>query len=450
MRFNRGSVSKKTTLRKAAVLLLVFMSIAGPAHSQMQTEENVVVVEKDNADSLKAAIGELNRKGRGTLILAPGLERGPLPERVGPGVRVVDLRYNGGIHMIRGNHPRIEGIWPQYSGLGTGLAKNIVISDVVSNHTPVESWEGKRKQPVSTQFKHESEYPHAHNHYQNLLSEVWNFTDNINGVALWGDSSAFVPGAKAWGGFLSARSWPLHWDRYVPEGTKGFDDKDFDAQLVGLEIDVLNAGRPELIDGNPVWSKIGLQVVGFGRRNTAAIEIRSEDTDAQMENARRRGTWKYGLIANNSLDRDSTFIFSAFPEARIGLDFGMTRYHDGALRLRTESSAEGIVFNDRNGGQIGVDTRTQTLTLAVAKNGLRIVSNDGSKELFAVEPSGAIRFARSLTSHYGDRFQWGVIALLVAGFLGLMVQNVSLRRKLQGLQERAWVPEAPGRSPTEK
>ncbi|CDN46119.1 hypothetical protein, partial [Paenibacillus sp. P22] len=52
---------------------------------------------------------------------------------------------NGGIFRVdvRGNHPRSEGIWPQYEGLQTALGKNVVITDVVTPDMKFENWKGE-------------------------------------------------------------------------------------------------------------------------------------------------------------------------------------------------------------------------------------------------------------------------------------------------------------------
>jgi hypothetical protein len=362
------------------------------------TEETIfgpaTFVRATNAAELPHIIAWDNEHG-GTIILEADAPRGPMPVRPTQNTRIVDLRYNGGIDIVRGNHPRLQGIWPQYSGLGTGLGKNFVISDVLPYDMKVETWEGVAipPNPVDTNRHQDShEYSNTHNHYQNLLSEVWNFSPTVNGVALWGDSGAFFPGAKSWGGFLSARSWPVHWDKYVPEGTPGFEDKDFDAQLVGLEVDVLNAGLPDGRISPTVGhglSKTGVQIVGFGSTNSNGIELRSEDSeDLAMDPDKRRGTWHYGIIAFNSLNSDSIFIASKTPVGRTGLDFGSTRYADSAIKLHTDSPKTGISFNEYEAGQIyGLDGR---LVLQAGKGGLRIVSNDPAKAIVTTDSEGAL------------------------------------------------------------
>lgn len=342
-------------------------------------------ISRNNQSTLAAAIRRANQHG-GTIVINAEVTKGPMPVRPNDNTRIIDLRYEGGINVVRGNHPRLEGIWPQYSGLNTGLGRNLVISDVLPFDARVESWKGERKlsNPINKNRAQDShEYSNSHNHYQNLLSEVWAFSPSVNAVALWGDSGAFFPGAKSWGGFLSARSWPVHWQQYVPPGTPSFEDKDFDSQLVGLEIDVLNGGLPHGSVSSTVGmplSKTGVQIVGFGQRNTAAIELRSEDSDDGSKSAdQRKGTWHYGLISYNALNSESTFLMSATPKAKTGLDLSMTEHSDAAIKIKSEGQRTGIKFNDSHGGEIY--TKDGSLTLQVGDTGFALVTPGGREVL---------------------------------------------------------------------
>jgi hypothetical protein len=368
------------------------------------------VVSARNAGNLAELIRQANTAG-GTLILNPDVPKGPLPAVPSRNTRIVDLRYQGGINMTRGNHPRLEGYWPQYSSLGTGLARNLIISDVLPFDTLVESWksEPRSANPKNVNIAQDShEYSNTHNHYQNFLSEVWSFSPTVNAVALWGDSGAFHPGAKSWGGFLSARSWPVHWKEYVPPGTPSFADRDFDAQLVGLEIDVLNGGldegRTSGTIGMPL-SKSGLQIVGFGKRNTAAVEIRTEDSDdVKKAPDDRKGTWRYGVIAYNALNSDSTFLFSATPKARTGLDLSMTDHSDGAIKIKSEGNKSGIALNEGHGGQLFA--QDNELIIRFGDQGFSL-SAPGGREVIHVGRWGMIR--------------WNGVNLVAVGLLFLAV-----------------------------
>jgi hypothetical protein len=355
-----------------------------------------VIVGAKNQQALPVLIERFNKQG-GTIILDPSVKKGPLPARPNHNTRIVDMRYPGGINMVRGNHPRLEGIWPQYSNLNTGLGRNLTITDVLPYDAQVETWKSEpmRANPANKNRAQDShEYSNSHNHYQNLLSEVWAFSPTVNAVSIWGDSGAFYPGTKSWGGFLSARSWPVHWQEYVPSGTPGFEDKDFDAQLVGLEVDVLNGGLDHGTMSKTVGmplSKSGIQIVGFGKRNTAAIEIRSEDSDDTAKKAdERRGTWHYGIIAYNSLNADSTFLFSATPAGRTGADFSMTDYSDSALKIKSNGPKTGISFNKYQGGEIYAEA--DRLVARMGKAGLSVVNSEGD-EVLRLDNAGVMRWA---------------------------------------------------------
>ncbi|MGN5480591.1 hypothetical protein ACTMU2_39235 [Cupriavidus basilensis] len=80
------------------------------------------------------------------------------------------------------------------------------------------------------------------------MTELESHRTNTNAAAFWSDASAEVDKARVWGAFVSARS-------SLEPGN--------DAQLIGLEIDVLNDGLPGL---RPNQSKVGLQIASvFGK-----------------------------------------------------------------------------------------------------------------------------------------------------------------------------------------
>lgn len=366
-----------------------------------------VVITPQNADTLGEVIKMMNAQGRGTILIDDQVPMAPLPERVGDAVRVIDFRSNGAINVIRGHHPRRIGQWPQYSGLTTGLGKNIVLTDVVTPRTPIETWEGVPMKAQSTDFEHAQDYANFHNHYQNLLIETWNFTDNVNAVSFWADSAALTPGARSWGGFISARSWPFRWGEYLPEGAPDFADQDFDAALVGLEIDVLNYGLAHGEMSAKIGerlSKIGLQLVGFGKQSTAAVEIRSLDTDAhELTGDQRSGTWYYGIIANNCFNSESTFIKASFADARIGLDFAVPEFNQGAIKIRSSKPGTGMLINEGTSGEIfggprpGADANRNWMNLRSGDAGVRVVSRDAARELLIIDEAGNVTIPGTLT-----------------------------------------------------
>ena len=164
-----------------------------------------------------------------------------------------------------------------------------------------------------------------------------------------------MPGAKSWGGFFSARSWPVKWDGYTPVGVD-YAAEDFDAALVGVEIDVLNAGR-DALDPSPKlgqsMAKVGLQVVGFGNKNTAAIEVRSEDSDdPERDSSSRRGSWHWGIIIRNALHTNSTVLFSENGHIRRGIDLSHSICSEGALLVAGSGQHSGIRFDLGDGGEV--------------------------------------------------------------------------------------------------
>lgn len=417
-----------------ALFLMVTQEIHAESLSPWLPGQSLIITEKNEGD-LASAITRLNQEG-GTIIIESGVKKGPMPVPPNQNTRILDLRYPGGINLIRGNHPRLEGIWPQYSGLNTGLGRNLVISDVLPFDAQVESWKGEpiKANPINPHQQQDSkEYSNSHNHYQNLLSEVWAFSPTVNAVALWGDSGAFYPGAKSWGGFLSARSWPVHWKEYVPKGTPGFEDKDFDAQLVGLEVDVLNGGLPygkvSSTVGTPL-AKSGIQVVGFGQKNWSAIELRSEDSDdATKKPEDRRGTWHYGIIAYNSLSEDSTFLYSATQAGKSGVDLSMTSYSDSAIKIKSEGPKTGLALNDYQGGEFF--SEKGDLVVRMGQQGLRLVTQ-GGLEVARIDDSGAIKWNGLKISY----FPYSLIPLAMLGML-IVTIFLSLRMSRQVKEIRA-------------
>ncbi|MEN0074554.1 MAG: hypothetical protein AAGC69_09225 [Paracraurococcus sp.] len=353
----------------------------------MRIEPSAIFVVNEVTEQTAQRLKAFLEAGGKVVVLSAKLAQGVAPYEVPADVTVIDLRYGNGMNLVRGRHPRIEGYWPQYSGLRTGLARNIVVSQAISNETPIED---ARSQPHEAQLApygtplSSEDYRHLHNHHQNLLVETFNFSPDLNAVSIWGDSAALVPGAKSWGAFVSARSWPLKWDAYTPANTDGYDNAHFDAQLVGLEIDVLNAGldwgKKSPMLASPM-AKVGVQIVGFGSRNTAAIEIRTEDTDDAARGPRdRRGAWYWGIIIRNALSEQSTVLMSENGRIKRGIDFDLTSFTEGALRILGAGDRSGIMFDGGTGGQIYAEPSAAgpVLCIRAGQGGLKFLSEDGS------------------------------------------------------------------------
>jgi hypothetical protein len=329
------------------------------------------------------------------LVLEPSAPKGALPFELPADCHVVDLRY-GGINIVQGRHPRLEGLWTQYSNLDTGLARNITFSQTITDETPIENWKSEpysiQRAPIGAMVS--EEYRHQHNHYQNLHSEVFNFAADLNGVSIWGDSAALAPGAKSWGAFFSARSWPVKWAGYTPVSSFSYKDEDFDAALVGVEIDVLNAGKDWNLK-SPLLpmqlAKIGMQIVGFGNKNTAAIEIRSEDSDDSNRGPdTRRGAWHWGIMVRGSLDTESTVLMAENGRIKRGIDFDLSTFTEGAMRITGQGPSSGIVFDDGASGEVYSDgtSGAKTLNIRVGKDGLRVWDSTGQHVLMEITDEG--------------------------------------------------------------
>ena len=301
--------------------------------------------------------------------------------------------------IIRGSHPREEGMWIQYLGLDTGLRQNITVTDIIYPDSPWENYLGERMDPHDEKVVGATNFGNTHNHYQNVLSEVWNFKRAANAVSVWGDSAAWADGAKSWGAFFSSRSNPSAFVQdermtpYWPEGLEPNDPENFDCQLIGVEIDVLNGGKP----GNwPNMSKTALQLVGFGNPNSMAIEVRCQGSGSK-DPANWQGQFMNGIYFLNSVHKDGRMLVADMSEARIGLDMDRPLFKQGAIRLRSEGVGTGILYNGGASGEIygglrwpDFEDKKNWLTLRAGEGGIRMASRDNTKEFIRVDNHGGI------------------------------------------------------------
>lgn len=308
-------------------------------------------------------------------------------------------------NSIHPRHARSFGIWPQYTNLDTRLRGNIYFSDIVYPDDRWTNWEGTASQIVDLSLQTPENYHGTHNHYQNLLSEVWNFTPEANAVAVWGDSAAIAHRSLAWGGFFSARSSyaqrPEHpqdaFSKALPQDINSVVTKEeFDCQLTGLEVDVLNGGKPGL-PGNK--AKHGITVVGFGNPNSHALSVICENFDCAEE--LRRGQFEAGIYFQNSIHPDyGRVLVSDLDRARIGLDFRSTLFSEGAASLRSSGKHTGIRLNEGAGGEIYVKENEAKngsghTVIQPGRDGLILMSPDGSREIIRIESDGSIHLDAS-------------------------------------------------------
>jgi hypothetical protein len=100
---------------------------------------------------------------------------------------------------VRGNHPRANGIWTQYEGINTALRGHEIITDVIEPNSQFYNWKGEPVNAHNLTNQNADNDDSIDNHYQNFLSEVWNFKPNTNAVSIWGDSAAIAKDSQAWG-----------------------------------------------------------------------------------------------------------------------------------------------------------------------------------------------------------------------------------------------------------
>jgi hypothetical protein len=195
-----------------------------------------------------------------------------------------------------------------------------------------------------------------------IYGRVENASSTANAVGIWGASVSRAAKARVWGGFFTAENSP---------------GDDHDAQLVGLEVDVTNKARPGVF---PHASKVGIQVVGIGKRVTNAVEvIGSEDA-----------LWENGInFAERSIAPEGTAIAMTQPgPANIGIDFGHTPFRTAAMVVSNNSL---LGFCSKTGGLSGLyadDRDFGYLVLRPGFSGLRITNHVNSENLLQLTPQG--------------------------------------------------------------
>lgn len=345
------------------------------------------------SDFSEESVGELDRfadRGGKTVILAPNAPKGKPTFEIPSSLFIMDLRY-GAPNIVYGNHPRLEGIWTQFPPSATGLARGVTLSGAIDNDTPTETGcsQSVADHNVASRPEPADHSPYA-GHYQLLHAEVYNFSQSLNGVAIWGDAAALAPGSRTSGGRFSARSCPVKWSGYTPPEYFDSDDQAFDATLVGVEIDIFNAGKPCPTDveaSDEAMQKVALQIVGFGNRSTAAIEVRSEDTHNNLKGPEdRNGSWQSGLVMHCALSSTSTVLAVVDGTVRRGIDFDRVRFSDGAFRVAGFGPRTGVIFDDGHGGELYSEIcgNGHRFCLRAGDGGLRLLNSAGTEVLMEI------------------------------------------------------------------
>lgn len=356
-----------------------------------------------------------------------------------------DPFVEAGVSKIHPLHPRVEQIWPRYQKLGTRLRGRIFYSDILQPNDQWNYWNDQPAPVVPLTEQRPENYHDTHNHYQLLLSEAINFTLHTNAIPIWGDGWAIANESGAWGALFTARSSyhdPENAPRpalgsFAPEGYRTVPRSEFDCQLTGLEVDVLNDGKPGVF---PNKAKYGIQIVGFGNPNSHALSVICENFNCLPE--MRKGQFESGIYFQNSIHPDyGRLLVSDFDTAHIGLDMRRTVFRWGAVQIKGAGPGTGIVFDEAKGGEIYTGTRwvgldsPQWMTIRLAEQGLRIITPDGTRELVVIDPHGGIYLN-------GDLYLNGRKCLATAdeqspGSLVRQIATVLLRRILGWLQPAA-------------
>jgi hypothetical protein len=197
---------------------------------------------------------------------------------------------------------------------------------------------------------------------QAIYGVVENHSSTVNAVGIWGTGKSWAHDARVWGGFLVAEN---------------NEDPKKDAQLVGLEVDVVNHSLP---GKSPNFSKSGIQVVGIGSAPVSdAILIIGADA----------AKWQNGLLfASDAIVPDGAFIGVApgKPVAR-GIDMANVRFTDSAISLGKWSA---ITFRNTEGGNAAVFTDdSNRLLLRGGLSGIRLM-NEKSELIAEFTPEGDI------------------------------------------------------------
>lgn len=305
------------------------------------------------------------------------------------------------ISLVHDKHPRKVGVWPQYFGMQTRLRGRHYFSDIILPGDEWETYDGKKAAVVDLAEQTPENYHQTHNHYQNVMSEVWNFVPHTNAISFWGDSCALAHGSAAWGAFVSARSAYIspetnenvHLAKAMPEGFSLPPRDEFDAQLCGLEVDVLNSGKEGVF---PNKAKHGIQVVGFGNPNSHAFSVICENFDCPPE--QRKGQFEAGMYFQNSIRPDiGRLLVADFDKAQMGLDFRKSIFGWGAMQLNAPHPGNGIIFGEGRDGEIYSGPRhleapedKTWMTMRMGSEGFRILSADGARELLLIDTYGGI------------------------------------------------------------
>lgn len=241
---------------------------------------------------------------------------------------------------------------------------------------------------------------------QALYGVVDNASPTVNAIGLWGAANSLGHAARVWGGFISSSS------------SRG-DDKD--AQIIGLEIDVVNKTLPGL---SPNRSKSGLQIAGIGESEvTNAIELLGSN----------KALWQNGvLVENHTISKTGTaFAVGQSEPMKFGLDLAHTPFTDASIALANSSP---ITIQSKSGAPAAIytdDLSDGNLVLRASRSGIRITSNSDRQNLLWIQSDGSISWQSKLFRHY-------VPFVIIAGLLvlGSIFLNFYLLKEMKAIKSR--------------
>lgn len=203
--------------------------------------------------------------------------------------------------------------------------------------------------------------------YSAIRGSTYTLEPDVNGVGVWGAATSVHDGGKAWGGFFTA---------------EGPNDANLDSQLVGVEVDVINKAKAGV---SPNQSKVGIQIVSIGERDSsAALEIISDN----------RSKWQNGILFdNNSISTDGAAIaLSQRSPIRTGIDFSNGHFNDSAIRIGNNQI---IRLDDSQQDTTPATIRNNSdnkLQITAGRSGISIRDNKNEKTLVEIDPSGHMIF----------------------------------------------------------
>jgi len=172
-----------------------------------------------------------------------------------------------------------------------------------------------------------------------------------------------------------------------------------DAELIGLEVNVLNAMLPGIY---PNKSKVGVRVVGFGNTTTTAFQVFPDKPGTNS------GRFQNILAVDPAtLTRDGTVFGIGPQQAKIGLNLQGSQFSDSAILLSSKNS---ITFRETGKADARIyrdNIQDGHLVLQAGPSGLRITNSADKRNLIYIHADGTVD---------GDSVVWRRYRLWIAAY----------------------------------